>query len=481
MSLEVSVNRLSRVLTRNGVGMGIRRGLFAALLGGLLLPAWAASAGTLAHKWVGSWEQAMTSQYTQVEGPDGKPQRDAYGQPVDHAPTVHDVTLRQSVLASIGGDRVRIRLSNYYGLQPLTVSAARIALGAGKSSDLSAIQTDSNHRLTFDGGQATITIAPGQEVVSDPVALHVPALSNVVVSLYFAGDATMADFHPLQHGHVTYVVAGDATQAASLADRVPAKVLPHAKGDDHIYLLTGLEVTALTTTRSIIAFGDSITDGYLASAPSTPWPAVLASIANRAGGTPAAVGNAGISADELTTDQIGAPAAGTSGLKRFLRDVVDRPGVTDVIVLFGANDLNRGIDAAGYPSGVSAGDLIAAFRMLIDVAHQHHLRIYAGTITPFAGEPGWYTPQKEAIRLQVNQWIRDSGSFDGVIDFAAAVRGAYKAPPLVATRKPLPAGMANVCAGDPGLHPNDRGYTVMGTLAYNVLFHAKLKPAQGCR
>lgn len=458
----------------------IRRSLSTALLGVFLLMAWTASATTAGRKWVGSWEQAMTSQYTQVDGPDGKPQRDAYGQPVDHAPAVHDVTLRQNVLASIGGDRVRIRLSNYYGLQPLTISAARIALGVGKSDDLSAIQLDSDRKLTFHGGQTTVTIAPGQEIVSDPIALHVPALSNVVVSLYFAGNATLADFHPLQHGHVTRIVDGDATQAASLAQRAPSKALPGKQGDDHIYLLTGLETGVPTATRSIIAFGDSITDGYLSTAPSTSWPAALAGIANRAGGTPAAVGNAGISADELTTDQIGAPGAGTSGLKRFLRDVVDRPGVTDVIVLFGANDLNRGIDPAGYPSGVSAGDLIAAYRMLIDVAHQHHLRIYAGTITPFAGEPDWYTPRKEAIRLQVNRWIRDSGHFDGVIDFAAAVRGAYKAPPLVATLKPLPAGMAIVCAGDEGLHPNDRGYAVMGTLAYNVLFHAKLKPAQGC-
>lgn len=480
MPPEASLRHLPCVPIASHAGARIRRGLFMALLGGLLLVAWTASAGTPADKWVGSWEQAMTSQYTQVDGPDGKPQRDAYGQPVDRAPMVHDVTLRQSVLASIGGDRVRIRLSNYYGLQPLTVSAARIALGAGTAGDLSAIRTDSDRKLTFDGGRASITIAPGQEIVSDPVALHVPALSNVVVSLYFAGNATLADFHPLQQAHVTYVVDGDVTQAASLAQQVPSKALSGKKGDDHIYLLTGLEMAVPEATRSIIAIGDSITDGYLASEPSAPWPAVLARIANHAGGTPAAVGNAGISADELTTDQIGAPPAGTSGLKRFLRDVVDRPGVTDVIVLFGANDLNRGIDPAGYPSGVSAGDLIAAFRMLIDVAHQHHLRIYAGTITPFAGNPGWYTPQKEAIRLQVNQWIRDSGSFDGVIDFAAVVRGAYQAPPLVATRKPLPTGMAIVCAGDAGLHPNDRGYAVMGTLAYDVLFHAKVKPAQGC-
>src|SRR6185312_11133331 len=238
----------------------------------------------------------------------------------------------QSVNLSAGGERVRIRLSNYYGRTPLTVSAARIALGASHADDLSAIEPGSDRPLSFDGGKPSITIAPGREAVSDPVALRVPALADVVVSLYFDGPARLADFHPMEQAHTTYAVDGEAP----------------------------------TGTRGIVAFGDSITDGAFASAPGTTWPGVLAGLAQR-NGDAAAVVNAGISADELATDQIGAPAAGASGLKRFLRDVVDRPGVTDVIVLFGANDIDRGIDPAGYPNGASAGDLIAAMRMLADV------------------------------------------------------------------------------------------------------------------
>ncbi|GAB3789941.1 SGNH/GDSL hydrolase family protein [Dyella agri] len=420
----------------------------------------------------------MTSHYVRSTGHDGKWLLDAYVQPVEHAPTVDHLTLRQSVNVSAGGGRVRIRLSNYYGRAPLSVSAARIALGAGDASDLSAIDPGSDRSLRFDGGKPSITIAPGSEAVSDPVELRVPALSNVVVSLYFDGPAQLADAHPMEQAHTTYAVDGDATQQRSLAQQPAAQALPHTR-DAPIYLLTGVEVVVPAGTRGIVAFGDSITDGALASAPTTTWPAVLAGLAQR-NGDAAAVVNAGISADELTTDQIGAPGAGASGLKRFLRDVVDRPGVTDVVVLFGANDINRGIDPAGYPNGASAGDLIASMRMLADVAHQHHLRIYAGTVTPFAGFPGWYSPQREAVRLQFNQWIRDSGSFDGVIDFADAVAGTYALPPLVAKQSPLPVGMATVCAGDAGLHPNDRGYAAMGTLAYNVLFHATLQPPQGC-
>ena len=453
--------------------------VLAALLSGcLLLPACAADAKPAAQKWVDSWGQAMTSQVARVAGRDGKPGRDAYGQPVERAPVVDHLTLRQSVNVSAGGERVRIRLSNYYGLVPLTVSAARIALGAGHADDLSAIDPGSDRPLSFDGGKSSVTIAPGREAVSDPVDLHVPALSNVVVSLYFDAPSQLADFHPMEQAHTTYAVDGDATRQPSLAQQPAAKVLPHTR-DDHIYLLAGVEVEVPASTRGIVAFGDSITDGALASTPTASWPAVLAGLAQR-NGDAAAVVNAGISADELTTDQIGAPAAGTSGLKRFLRDVVDRPGVTDVVVLFGANDINRGIDSAGWPNGASAGDLIASMRMLADVAHQHHLRIYAGTVTPFAGLADWYSPQREAVRLQFNEWIRSSGAFDGVVDFSDAVAGAYKPPPLVAKQSPLPVGMATVCAGDAGLHPNDRGYAVMGTLAYDVLFHAKLQPPRAC-
>jgi len=452
--------------------------LIAMLSGCLLLPACTVSTKPTAQKWVATWGQAMTSQYVRVAGHDGKPVPDAYGQPAERTLTVDRLTLRQSVNVSAGGGRVRIRLSNYYGLAPLTVSAARIALGAGRAGDLSAISPGSDRPLSFDGGKRSVTIAPGREAVSDPVELPVPALSNVVVSLYFDGPAQLADFHPMEHAHTTYAVDGDATRQPSLAQRPAANALPHTR-DDHIYLLAGVEVAVPASTRGIVAFGDSITDGAYASTPTTTWPGVLAGLAQR-NGDAAAVVNAGISADELTTDQIGAPAAGTSGLKRFLRDVVDRPGATDVVVLFGANDINRGIDAAGYPNGASVGDLIASMRMLADVAHQHHLRIYAGTVTPFAGFPGWYSPQREAVRLQFNRWIRSSGAFDGVVDFADAVAGAYTPPPLVAQQSPLPVGMATVCAGDAGLHPNDRGYAVMGTLAYDVLFHATLQAPQGC-
>ena len=438
------------------------------------------SAAAGAQKWVASWGRSMVSNHIQVKGPNGDPEKDADGHPLDRSPDIHAATLRQTVFSSVGGDRVRIHLSNYYGREPLMVSAAALALGAPQAKDLSTIQVASTHSVTFDGGHAAVTIAPGLAVVSDPVSMHVPRLSRVAVSLYFSGTAHLSDVHPFEPERATYVVSGNALGALSLGSGVSA-LPPDDQG--YFYFLDGLQVLAPGSTRGIVAFGDSITDGHHASGPTRPWPEVLARIADEApDGMMAAVVNAGIGGNELTTDQVGNPGAGASGLKRFEHDVIEQPGITDVIVLFGANDLERGVDAAGYPHGASANDMIASLRMLIDVAHQHHLRIYAGTITPVAGypDPGWYTPPKEAIRQQVNRWIRTSGAFDGVIPFAEAISGKYKPSPLAATQHPLPPGMANICAGDAGLHPNDRGYEVMGTVAYNVLFGKHVQPRRPC-
>lgn len=429
--------------------------------------------------WVASWGKAMTSSATQVKDADGSVRKDAYGDPVEQAPLVHDVTLRQVALVSLGGKQLRIVLSNYFGQQPLTVDSAHVARARQGAADSSAIDPGSDRALTFDG-HASVTIAPGDSVTSDPVKLDVPTLSRVLVSLYFAGDARLGDMHPTGSVRTNYLVRGNHVGAAALGDLPEDKAL--GGHGNQIWELTGVQVAAPTDTRTLVAFGDSITDGAYATGLDRPWPEALAVLADAREHAHAAVINMGISGDELSTDQIGNPRAGTSGLKRFERDVIDRAGVTDVLVLFSTNDINRGIDPAGYPHGASAGDLIASLRMLADVAHQHHLRIYAGTITPMAGfpDPGWYSPAKEAVRQQVNAWIRRTPVFDGVIDFAGAVRGPYHPAPLAAQQHPLPPGMATVCAGDAGLHPNDRGYQAMAVAAYDTVFNGRLKPASPC-
>ncbi|TAM96422.1 MAG: GDSL family lipase, partial [Rhodanobacteraceae bacterium] len=383
----------------------------------------------------------------------------------------------------VGGDQVRVRLSNLYGEQPVTVNAAHIALGATGTGDSSAIVAGGDRMLEF-GGKSSTTIAPGEVVASDPVSLPVKNLSRLVVSLYFVGATTFGDMHDLEPLDVDVgsMVAGDATDAQSFAGRKRLHVLGE-HSDHHVYMLAGIDVIAPESTRGIVAFGDSITDGAYATGLASPWPEALAALADGGNGqAPVAVVNEGISGNELTADQIGYPRSGMSGLKRFEHDAIDQPGVTDVIVLLGTNDINRGIGRAGWPVGASAQDLIEGLRMLADVAHFHHLRIYAGTIPPFAGfkYTGWYTPQKEAVRERVNDWILHTHVFDGVIPFAGVLTGPYQPSPLAARQPTLPPGMAEVCAADGGLHPNDRGYEAMAVAAYNMLFDRHARAASPC-
>ncbi|MFC5440908.1 GDSL-type esterase/lipase family protein [Rhodanobacter ginsenosidimutans] len=444
-------------------------GLPAALALLLLGIAGSALAAPATGTWVETWGQAMVSHVQPSPGHEG----------IYAAPHLRDATVRQIVRVSVGGQRVRVRLSNVYGSAPLTITAASVAPAADAAGDHTAIEPAHGHALRF-GGKPTLTIPAGATALSDPIALAVPALSNLVVSLYFHDNSAIADYHAAQTTTTTAVVAGNALRAASLASR-PLLAAFDKDAASHIYVLEGVEVEAAQPTRVIVAFGDSITDGAYATAPDKTWPGVLATLANRTTSPGAGVINTGIGGNELTSDQTYLPF-GPAALKRFERDVIDRAGVTDVIVLLGTNDLNRGIDAAGQPRGAAAHDIIDSLRMLADAAHAHHLRIHGGTIPPFAGftGDGWYSPATEATRQSVNQWIRSAGAFDSVVDFSPALAGAYNPSPLAAQQPTLPEGMAQVCAGDTGLHPNDRGYAVMGTLAYNVLFHAQEQPAARC-
>jgi lysophospholipase L1-like esterase len=443
------------------------------------LPAGAAPAqrSHSGQRWVATWAQAMTSNVA-VIGP-RPPAVDV--PPVEQAPALRNATLRQAVVVSAGGSTIRIRLSNYFGREPLVVSSARVALPATGGTGFDAGAT-STRPVAFEG-RSSVVVQPGSTATSDPINLDVPPLSRVLVSLYFGGTVHLGDVHPMEHATTAIAVHRNATRQGSFAGRRNLIAALGAGAASHIYVLDEIDVLAPASTRGVVAFGDSITDGAYATAPNKTWPGVLAGLADGPDG-PGHVGvvNMAISGNELTVDQRGNPAFGVSGLKRFERDVIDVAGATDVVVLLGANDLNRGTDPAGYPRGASFGAITNAYRMLADVAHEHGMRIYISTVTPFAGfpDPGWYSKAKESTRERVNRWIRTSGIFDGVIDFSRAVAGPYTPSPLAARQRPLPPGLANVCRGDLGLHPNDRGYAVMGTLAYDGIFHRAVEAPNAC-
>ncbi len=346
---------------------------------------------------------------------------------------LNNQTIRNVVHVSAGGDWVRVRLSNAGGLVPLSVGSASIAASAG-----GAAATAGTLRPLRFGGESSILIAAGGEVLSDPVPMTVQALENLDVSVYLpaaTGEATQ-HFYADQDN---FLASGDQTGsvgATPFSDTISCSMF-----------LSGVDVVPDRRVRgTLVAFGDSITDGYLSTLDANHrYPDDLArALAARKWDTLAVV-NAGIIGNELLTIR---PELefGYTGPFRFARDVLNQPGARAVIVLEGINDIGD--------RSAKATDIIPVYQQLILAAHEAGLKIYGATLTPFGGSNAIYggdygTPAGEAQRQLVNEWIRTSHAFDGVIDFDKAVRDPANPTQL------LPAFV-----GDP-LHPNDAGYQAM--------------------
>ena len=375
--------------------------------------------------WISTWGAAPAPPFAPA-GPTPKP-------------AFQNQTLVQVLRLSAGGRRLRLRLSNAYGRAPLQIGAARVSLLDSAGRALPA----TDRPVTFSGA-ATAVIPAGAPLVSDPIELGAPNLAKLRVALYLPGDAPLCTCH-MGGGETTLVSPpGDFTQT-------PVPATPGKPAATFKAFLTGVEVQRERPGPVIVAFGDSITDGYLSTNDADRrWPDRLAErLAVR--GT-AAVVNAGIGGNQVLADGV-ISIFGVNALARFDRDVLDVPGATHVIVLEGVNDLGS---AGANPPTAEA--LIAGYRQLILRAHDHGLKVIGGTILPYEGA-NYFRPVGEAVRLAVNAWIRTGGGFDGVIDFDAAMRDPAK-----------PARMrADLQSGD-WLHPNDAGYRVMGDAVNLKLF-----------
>ena len=379
----------------------------------------ASQAEAAAARWVGSW------------GASPAPPMSGAGPRA--TPTFNNQTLVQVVRLSAGGGRLRLRLTNEYGARPLAIGAARVALVGADG----AILPGSDRPVSFSGG-GTATLPPGAPLVSDPVALPTKALARLRVSLFLPGDTGGCTCHMSGSELVQISPPGDFTD----------KPLPPATGPaQYRAFLSGVEVeTAAAPGPVIVAFGDSITDGYLSTTGANRrWPDRLAErLTARFPGRAVAVVNAGIGGNRVLSE--GAIAIfGQSALSRFDRDVLSVPGATHVIVLEGVNDL--GSSRTAPPT---AAELIAGYRQLIARAHAHGLKIIGATILPYGGA-GYFGAPGEAQRQAINTWIRTGGEFDGVTDLDAATRDPAKPERL----------RADLQSGD-WLHPNDAGYRVMG-------------------
>ncbi|MDR3751228.1 MAG: SGNH/GDSL hydrolase family protein [Terracidiphilus sp.] len=352
------------------------------------------------------------------------------------------VTLREIAHISAGGDQLRIRFTNEFGLDPLTIGAAHVALSAGGSQ----IKDGTDHALTF-GGAASVIIPPGSVMYSDPVSLAVAPLSDVAVSFYLPSQVMRGE---------TYHSFADQDNFAANGDQVGASELSQAANLQSWYFFDGIDVAAVDGSRAIVTLGDSITDG--AHSPvnaNLRWPDVLSArlqqdhSLNHVG-----VLNVGIGGNRVLND-----GAGPNALARLDRDVLAQSGVRYVIVLESINDIGGLAHLSAPENDITAARLEQGLKQIADAAHEHGIKAFGATITPYGGA-GYSCAKGEQVREDVNNWIRTSGAFDGVIDFDKITQD-----PQNPTRfNPL------YDSGD-HLHPSDAGYKAMGDGVDLALFN----------
>jgi lysophospholipase L1-like esterase len=399
------------------------------LLGAMPLALGARPKPSDASRWAASWAAAPLDAIPAPLFP-GLPALPAKPQRFDGQ------SLRQQMVATLGGERVRVRFSNLFGRQPLRIVEASVALAA--SAD--AVAPASLQQLRF-GGRTGVTIGPGREAWSDGARLAVEPGQAVAVSYQVEAGTPFGTLHPLGS---TVTVPGAAVMRANWPDAAPSPVQ---------HLVTGLDVAPRAAARVVVAFGDSITQGTgNGEAPPASYPDRLAArLREQPGGHGGfAVINAGIGGNRLLVD-----GTGPRGVERFRRDALGQSGVTHVLILIGINDLGvslpvamQGLSPAFRPA--SAEQLAAGLQQLIEQARARGVKVLLGTITPFKGAAYW-SEEKELRRQALNRWVRGRQDVDGVVDFDQALRD----PVDPAAMKPL------YDSGD-HLHPGPAGYAAMG-------------------
>lgn len=398
------------------------------------------AASAAAHSpWVATWGAAMVATNP------------------GNAPDFTGQTLREIVHSSVGGQQARVWLSNRFGKEALHIGAAHIALSASGSfgtnpdgtPNQSGIQSGTDHALTFNGSD-TVVIAPGSEVVSDPVALSVPALTDIAISIYFP-DHAMASTEHSDSNQISYRANGDQVDAADLGGK--------SWESNPWYVVSGVDVDA-PGDSAVIAFGDSITDGaYATENENHRWPDYLASRLAADPGTKKAgvlgVVNAGIGGNRVLLD-----GYGPNAVSRINPDVIARSGARYIIILESINDIGR-FASDHQPYGDLTQRLEAGIAQIAAQAHQHGIKVIGATLTPYQG-CGYYSDAGNEVRNAVNEWIRTSPIFDGVADFDKAVRDPQNPQHFA----------AQYDSGD-HLHPKDAGYQAMAAAIDLSMFTAK--------
>jgi lysophospholipase L1-like esterase len=402
----------------------------------LIFAALTATAFAQNEHWVATWAASMLETNVPAAAPAAPPV--AAGAPAAAAPkpapirSFNNQTLRMVVNTSISGRTLRVELSNTFGKGRLKIGAAHIA----HHDQGAAILPASDRTLTFSGNP-TAVIPAGAVILSDPVDLAVPAVGDLVISVFLPEDSGP----PTQHGtglHTTYISgAGNFSAQTTFTAELTS---------NSWYFLSGVHVLASADTLAIATFGDSITDGATSTNDANAsWPSVLARRLQAAGMKNVAVINHGISGNRVVRDGTGANA-----LARFDRDVLAQPGVKYVVIMEGINDIGQGTrDGAPADAAITAEELIAGYRQMAARAHERGIKVIGATLTPYEGA-AYYSAAGEVIRSTVNNWIRTSGAYDAYVDFD------------MVTRDPAnPKHFRSEFNIRDNLHPNDTGYAAM--------------------
>jgi lysophospholipase L1-like esterase len=367
---------------------------------------------------------------------------------------LHDQTVRERVRISMGGPEIRIRLSNECGSSSLLVGAVTVAIPDGPAS----VKAGSIRTVTFEG-RNSITIPPGAPALSDPLAFPAAHGTEISVSIYFPKQVTTPTWHLLRLKRGVISTRGDHTNDETIKGGTETS---------SSILLSTVLVPAQPSQRVIVVFGDSIVEGDGSTVDADRnWPSdLMRRFGKIPEGSNTAVVNEGVAGNRLLAD---GPIAGlgVSALARFDRDALSIPGVTHIVLLEGMNDLGfpgaklGELTLANATDMRSAEDLISAYRQLITRAHVRGVKLIGATLTPCEGVdvPGYYSEAKESVRQAVNQWIRTSGAFDGVIDFDAVLRDPDH-----------PSRLISRFASEDHLHPNDAGYQAMADAVNLALF-----------
>ena len=374
-------------------------------------------------RWVGTWSTAP-----QLVEPGNMPPE----------PGLSNNTLRQVVRVSLGGDSLRVRFTNEFSTSPVTLQAAQIAVSMGGS----AIDAFTAKELKFNG-HPEVTMNPGVAITSDPVSFGLEPRMDIAITIFFGETSPDVTGHPGSRT-TSYLLAGNDTSVSDFSGSVPT---------DHWYMISGIDVKAPERAAAVAILGNSITDGRGSGTnKQNRWPDILSErLLNNPRTQYTAVLNLGIGGNCVLKNCLG-----PTSVDRFDRDILNQPGVRWVIILEAINDIGQTQDSVA--ASQVAKDLMAAYERMIDLAHAKDIEVYGATILPF-GKSFYYTGYRETARNTVNNWIRNSGRFDAVIDFDTVLRNPEDTLCL------LPA----VHSGD-FLHPNEVGYKIMGEAVDLKLF-----------